>query len=143
MPPSVPKIRILECQAINHIIRDSQFTFINKFVEMDNIETFIHQIQEGIKRFSNLAFKNITDQKPSYRHAKYKIGRDKMILLLLGNNDKCTLAFVNEFARIYSLTTHKYKNLPNDTEFKRYSALLRNRNGMIKGSPNTTVTITW
>jgi len=32
-----------------------------------------------------------------------------IMLLLLGKSKECTLALVSEFARIYSLPTHEYK----------------------------------
>src|SRR6185312_16908843 len=58
--------------------------------------------------------------------------KERMILLLLlGNDEICTPTFVSEFARLYSLPTHKYNN--NDNNFRRYSIWLEGRNNMIKG----------
>src|SRR6185312_13053352 len=43
---------------------------------------------------------------------------EKIMLLSLGNNEICTPILVSEFARIYSLPTHKYNN--NSDNFRRY-----------------------
>src|SRR5207253_1644661 len=55
----------------------------------------------------------------------------KIALLLVGSSEECTTTFVSEFARIYSLPTHKYNN--NSDNFRRYSAWLEWRNTHIKG----------
>ena len=55
----------------------------------------------------------------------------EIILVLLGSNEECTPALVSEFARIYSLPTHKYNKV--DNNFKRYSKWLSRRNRLIKG----------
>src|SRR6185312_5706078 len=52
-------------------------------------------------------------------------------LVLLGNDEICTPTFVSEFARIYSLPTHKYNN--DDSQFRRYSKWLEYRNNLIIG----------
>jgi len=52
-------------------------------------------------------------------------------LVLLGNNEQCTQILVSEFARIYSLPTHKYNIV--DNNFRRYSVWLKERNRRIKG----------
>ena len=54
-----------------------------------------------------------------------------IMLLLLGSDETCTPTLVSEFARIYSLPTHKYKNV--DNNFRRYSVWLERRNNWIKG----------
>ena len=56
---------------------------------------------------------------------------EKIMLLSLGNNEICTPILVSEFARIYSLPTHKYNN--NSDNFRRYKKWLEWRNNMIKG----------
>src|SRR5436190_15738397 len=53
---------------------------------------------------------------------------DEIILLLLGSSEECTPTLVSEFARIYSLPTHKYKNV---SQFRRYSVWLKERNKLI------------
>src|SRR6185295_12614018 len=45
-----------------------------------------------------------------------------IVLLCLGNSEKCTPTLVSEFARIYSLPTHKYNK--NDSQCRRYSKWL-------------------
>ena len=55
---------------------------------------------------------------------------DKIMLLCLGNNEECTPTLVSEFARIYSLPTHKYNDA---NQFRRYSVWLSSRNNMIEG----------
>src|SRR6185369_2724654 len=61
----------------------------------------------------------------------YYGGDNKIILLLLGSSEECTPTLVSEFARIYSLPTHKYNAV--DNNFRRYSIWLRERNRPIKG----------
>ena len=55
----------------------------------------------------------------------------KKMLLCLGNSGECTQTLVSEFARIYSLPTHKHDS--NSNNFKRYSYWLYHRNKLIKG----------
>src|SRR6185312_1258482 len=50
----------------------------------------------------------------------------KTMLLCLGNDEICTPTLVSEFARIYSLPTHKYNNDVN--QFRRHSTWLTERN---------------
>jgi len=54
-----------------------------------------------------------------------------IMLLFLGNSEECTQTLVSEFARIYSLPTHKYNNV--DNSFRRYSTWLYYRNYTING----------
>ena len=60
-----------------------------------------------------------------------RVYEDKIMMLLLGNNETCTPSLVSEFARIHSLPTHKYNN--DDNNFRRYSYWLYYRNVQIKG----------
>src|SRR6185312_6760309 len=60
-----------------------------------------------------------------------KVTETMVMLLYLGNSKKCTPTFVSEFARIYSLPTHKHDS--NSNNFKRYSKWLSYRNKLIKG----------
>src|SRR6185312_6420197 len=84
---------------------------------------------------------DITDIKPSQIDNIYYAIRkqtrndggmeETMIMLLsLGNNEICTPTIIREFARIYSLPTHKYNKSDN---FRRYSVWLNHRNKLIKG----------
>ena len=58
----------------------------------------------------------ITDIEPTqtnnihYAIHKQKYRDGKIMLLLLGSSEECTPTFVSEFARIYSLPTHKCNN---------------------------------
>ena len=55
-----------------------------------------------------------------------------IMLLCLGNSKECTPALVSEFARIYSIPTHKRDN--NDiNQFRRYKKWLECRNKLIYG----------
>src|SRR6185436_19559417 len=54
-----------------------------------------------------------------------------VMLSLLGNDEICTPTLVSEFARIYSLPTHKYNN--DVSQFRRYTTWLTERNELIKG----------
>ena len=63
-----------------------------------------------------------------YYASRYRV---KIMVLSLGIGEECTPTFVSEFARIYSLPTHKHDSNRND--FKRYSLWLEKRNRLIKG----------
>src|SRR6185503_296633 len=66
-------------------------------------------------------------------YAFYK-GEEKgsIMLSLLGSSEECTPALVSEFARIYSLPTHKYNN-DGSHQFRRYSVWLSYRNELVNG----------
>ena len=55
-----------------------------------------------------------------------KVNEMRIMLLSLGSSEACTSTLVGEFARIYSLPTHKCNN--NIGQFKRYSKWLTYRN---------------
>jgi len=85
---------------------------------------------------------HITDIKPTQidnvHYAIYKRTLDEggveetpITLVLLGNDETCTPTVVSEFARIYSLPTHRYNNEVN--RFRRYSTWLNCRGYLIKG----------
>src|SRR6185312_15565400 len=79
----------------------------------------------------------ITDIKPTpidavhYAIRKKTFNETLITLVSLGNDEMCTPTLVSEFARIYSLPTYKYDNI--DSQFRRYSVWLKERNSMIKG----------
>src|SRR5207237_1116773 len=50
-------------------------------------------------------------------------------MIMLGNDEICTPALVSEFARVYSLPTHKHNG--NSDNFKRYSTWLDGRNVLL------------
>ena len=85
-----------------------------------------------------ISYEEITDIKPTPTDAIYYASRKQpdgkvkeTMLLRLGNSEECTPTLVSEFARIYSLTTHQYKN--NDSQYRRYSTWLESRNRLIMG----------
>src|SRR6185312_10301219 len=60
------------------------------------------------------------------------IRKQTMIMLLsLGSSEIFTPTLVSEFARIYSLPTHKY--IDDVSQFRRYAKWLYHRNILIKG----------
>src|SRR6185369_10334388 len=65
------------------------------------------------------------------RKQTYDFVEKPITLIFLGSSEECTSTLVSEFARIYSLPSHKYKI--NVSHFRRYSTLLENRNYLIKG----------
>src|SRR5690242_2905902 len=96
-----------------------------------------------VSEFNNLAlllgwipYKEIIDIEPTQidnvyyarRQTSGEVDEIPIMLLFLGNSEECT---VREFARIYSLPTHKYRNDVN--EFRRYPKWLSSRNNLIKG----------
>jgi len=64
-------------------------------------------------------------------YGKVKVEETKIMLLSLGSDEECTPTLVSEFARKYSLPTHKYNNI--DSQFRRYKKWLNSRNALIKG----------
>src|SRR6185437_17038131 len=76
---------------------------------------------------------DITDIEPTQiDNAYYAVHNDyKIILVFLGSSEECTPALVSQFARIYSLPTHKYNN--DVSRFRRYFTWLSYRNKFIKG----------
>ena len=86
-----------------------------------------------------IPYSEITDLKSSpidsihYAARKETFGNGRAyemmtMLLCLGNSEEC---IVSEFARIYSLPTHKYNN--DVSQFRRYSKWLESRNKLING----------
>src|SRR6185503_21303323 len=60
-----------------------------------------------------------------------RVEETTIMLLRLGSSKEYTPTLVSEFARIYSLPTHKHKN--NDNNFRRYSTWFYYRNQLISG----------
>src|SRR6185312_1383824 len=75
----------------------------------------------------------VTNIEPTQVDNVYNASRNgvKTMLLCLGNDEICTPTLVSEFARIYSLPTHKYNNDVN--QFRRHSTWLTERNRLIFG----------
>src|SRR6185503_9781503 len=70
-----------------------------------------------------------------YAIRKQAVKETTIVLLCLGSSEECTPTLVSEFAKIYSLPTHEYKN--NDNNFKRYTTWLKERNELIMGFTKT------
>ena len=60
-----------------------------------------------------------------------EVEKTMIMLLCLGTSEECTPTFVSEFARIYSLPTHKY--IDDVSQFRRYAKWLSQRNKQIYG----------
>ena len=88
--------------------------------------------EHGRLRLEWIPCSEITDIESSQiDNVYYAVHNDKIMLLCLGNSGECTQTLVSEFARIYSLPTHKHDS--NSNNFKRYSTWLKNRNELIQG----------
>jgi hypothetical protein len=100
---------------------------------IDNlVESSLESKNEDL-RLEWISYEEINNIEPTptndiyYASRKHKV--KETMLLLLGSSEECTPALVSEFARIYSLPTHKYNNVDN----KRYSEWLEERNEHING----------
>ena len=71
---------------------------------------------------------------PTQVNNVYYANNNNIVLVLLGNSEECTPTLVSEFARIYSLPTHKYNK--DDNQFRRYSVWLKERNNLDKYNLN-------
>src|SRR4051794_32088030 len=82
-------------------------------------------------RLKWIPYEGITNVKPTQIDNVYHAihGGDRIMLLCLGSSEECTPTLVSEFARIYSLPTHKYRN--DVSQFRRYSIWLKHRNRLI------------
>jgi len=111
-------------------------------VKSIKIDDLIQSSSESKYKLEWIPCSEITDVKPTridnihYAMHKYelyvgKVKETTIMLSLLGNNEECTPTLVSEFARIYSLPTHKYNN--DDSQFRRYKKWLESRNELIKG----------
>src|SRR6184192_3393404 len=106
---------------------------------IDNLVQSSLESENKYLRLKWIPYEKITDVKPSQIDNVYCAIRkdddgddgDDVMLLLLGSSKECMPTLVSEFARIYSLPTHKCKN--NVCQFRRYSTWLENRNKLIKG----------
>ena len=102
---------------------------------IDNlVESSLESKNEEL-RLKWISCSDITDIELTSTNAVYYASRKHELKgtmhLLLGSSEECTPALVSEFARIYSLPTHKYNNV--DNNFKRYSVWLEERNERING----------
>jgi uncharacterized protein involved in tolerance to divalent cations len=102
---------------------------------IDNLVESSLESKKELLRLKWISCSDITDIEPTPTNAIYYASRKHELKgtmhLLLGSSEECTPALVSEFARIYSLPTHKYNNV--DNNFKRYSEWLSHRNKLING----------
>ena len=102
---------------------------------IDNLVESSLESKKELLRLKWISCSDITDIELTSTNAVYYASRKHELKgtmhLLLGSSEECTPALVSEFARIYSLPTHKYNNV--DNNFKRYSKWLETRNRLIKG----------
>ena len=102
---------------------------------IDNlVESSLESKNEDL-RLKWISCSDITDIEPTPTDAIYYASRKHELKgtmhLLLGSSEECTPALVSEFARIYSLPTHKYNN--DISQYRRYSEWLKERNKLIIG----------
>src|SRR6185369_1980730 len=102
---------------------------------IDNlVESSLESKNEDL-RLKWISCSDITDIELTSTNAIYYASRKHELKgtmhLLLGSSEECTQALVSEFARIYSLPTHKYNNV--DNNFRRYYKWLERRNELING----------
>jgi len=100
---------------------------------IDNLVQSSLESEDKYLRLEWIPCSEFINIKPTQIDNVYYAGRDgvKIMLLCLGNSEECTPTLVSEFARIYSLPTHKYNN--DVSHFRRYSTWLTYRNELIKG----------
>ena len=108
---------------------------------IDNLVQSSLENETKYLRLEWIPYSDITEIKPTqidnvhyaiYKHMFYGEVKEMMIILLLLGSDKtCTPTLVSEFARIYSLPTHRYRNDVN--RFRRYTKWLKDRNKNIIG----------
>jgi hypothetical protein len=112
----------------------------SEFVDNPTINNLVEtslESEDKDLRLKWIPYEEITDVEPTkidnlyYAIRKKRYYDNDIMLLLLGSNEECTPTLVSEFARIYSLPTHKYNN--DDNNFRRHSTWLNVRNKLIKG----------
>src|SRR5438128_11694364 len=127
------------CPAIDQLVESSK--------TLDNGESareFNHLKWIPYSEFTDIeSIEHSTSKQPThyatYEQAKYyydlsSTSSYKLVeMLLLRTVDECTQEFIHEFARTYSLPTHKYNSQPNMNQFRRYSTWLESHNEMIEG----------
>src|SRR5437879_10187905 len=111
---------ISECPAVDELVKSSK--------TLDNGESArksYHLKWIPYRELTNIRSCQSSIEQTAY-YATYKL-KKAVILLLLGTVEECTQEFIHEFARTYSLPTHKYDNPSNIVQFKRYSTWLKCR----------------
>src|SRR5437868_5618008 len=93
------------------------------------IDDLIQSSLESEHKLEWIPYEKISDIKyihPTQIDNVYYAGQRIMLLCLGNNEEERTPTLVSEFARIYSLPIHKYKN--DVSHFRRYSKWLECRN---------------
>ena len=105
---------------------------VNNSAIDDLVQSSLESKDEDL-RLEWIPCSEFTDKEPTQIDNVYYASRKQtlcngemttMLLICLGNSGECTQTLVSEFARIYSLPTHKYKNDVN--QFRRHSVWLKN-----------------
>ena len=104
----------------------------------DLIQSSLESEDEDL-RLKWIPYEEIRDIKPTqvdnvhyaFRKESSASGSIYETMILLGSSEECTPTLMSEFARIYSLPTHKYNN--DVSQYRRYSRWLKKRNKLIKG----------
>src|SRR5438128_10063328 len=127
------------CPAIDQLVESSKTLDNGESAQKSNYLKWI-----PYSEFTDIeSIKHSTSNQPThyatYEQAKKRYYYDTLSsykyveMLLLGTVDECTQEFIQEFARTYSLPTHKYINPSNIVQFRRYSTWLEKRNKRIEG----------
>ena len=100
---------------------------------IDNLVQSSLESEDKYSRLEWIPCSDITDIEPTqistvHYASHYSV---KIILVFLGSSEECTPTLVSEFARIYSLPTHKYNTKV--SQFRRYKEWLSYRNKRIIG----------
>ena len=103
---------------------------------IDNLVQSTLESEDKYLRLEWIPYNEITNIEPTqidnvhYARHRRRYFFGKIMLLCLVNSGECTQTLVSEFARIYSLPTHKHDS--NSNNFKRYTKWLETRNKLIK-----------
>src|SRR5437763_5904457 len=99
---------------------------------IDNLVESSLESENKYLRLELISCSDITDIEPTPTDAIYyairkddddeEVDEVPITLVFLGSNETCMPTLVSEFARIYSLPTHKYTSV--DSCFRRYSEWL-------------------
>src|SRR6185312_5074299 len=105
----------------------SNMSLASEFVDNPTINNLVEtslESEDKDLRLKWIPYEEITDVEPTQidnvYYANYYGDFDYYIILIfLGSDEECTPTLVSEFARIYSLPTHKYNN--DNNNFRRHS----------------------
>jgi len=98
---------------------------------IDNLVQSSLESEDKYSRIEWIPYEEITNIESTQIDNVHYTNNKRTLLICLGNSGECTQTLVSEFARIYSLPTHKYNSV--DSQFRRYKKWVDGRNSMIKG----------